>query len=158
MNDTDANSGVANSFERARLLIALGWLVKAAGLVLVGIYFWVGVLLFVISWGLDASVFPARPAPDARDKRLKWALLALAVLFFGGWIAGMLRQGSFVSNPALVAGLIGIIICESSRYLRADIEYLRRLRELELPATATAEEDLVRTKEKSAPVQEELPL
>lgn len=147
MNDTDANPGVETSYERARLLIALSWMSKVAGLALVAFYFWVGVLFFAISWGLDASVYPPRPAPDPRDRRLKWAMLGFGVLFACGWIAHIVKSGAGSLNPALVAGLIGLIVCEFSRYLRADVEYLRNRRneavepdEVSVPEPATAAE------------------
>jgi hypothetical protein len=132
MNDTDANPGVETSYERARLLIALSWVAKVAGLALVAFYFWVGVLFFAVSWGLDAAVYPPRPAPDPRDRRLKWAMLGFGALFVCGWIAHLVKSGAGAMNPALVSGLIGLVVCEFSRYLRADVEYLRARREADM--------------------------
>jgi hypothetical protein len=128
MNDSDANPGVETPYERARLVIALGWVAKIAGLALVLFYFWAGVLLFAVSWGLDSSVHPPRPAPDPRDRRLKWALLGFGTVFLGGWIAQMFRPEAGGLNSVMVAGLIGVVICEFSRYARTDVEYLRARR------------------------------
>ncbi len=174
MNDTDANPGVESSYERARLLIALSWMSKVAGLALVALYFWAGVLFFAVSWGLDASVYPPRPAPDPRDRRLKWAMIGFGALFAAGWIAHVVKPGADSMNPALVAGLIGLIVCEFSRYLRADVEYLRTRRDetmepedIEQPEpqshsepepTGTPVPSAPQQSSAPAPVQGELPL
>ena len=147
---------------------------KVAGLLLVSFYFWAGVLFFAVSWGLDASVYPPRPAPDPRDRRLKWAMLGFGVLFAGGWIAHVVKSGSGSLNPALVAGLIGLVVCEFSRYLRADLEYLRARRDetmepedVEEPEPQSASEpgppgtsvpSVPQQSSSPAPVQSELPL
>ncbi len=115
-------------FERVRLLLVSSWAARFAGVVLLPIRFWMGAVLLVVSWRLYDVVRPRPPAPDFRDGRLTALMIGFGVAFCVGWTASLFPTDETWPFPMWMVGFVGLVVCDFTRHLRVDAEFLATLR------------------------------
>lgn len=160
MNTPDDNSQhePAVSYERARFFIVASWVLRLGWFCTVWTFVWLGWGLFAISTWLDS--FVARPRPKftfGKTEISNWILL----FAFAIGVCGMLLFSEF-AFLFIAFGLVAtvVVLFEAFHYARADVQFLRSLREAQpgddQPFEGQPDDEL--PQENRKPHEEQLPL